>query len=143
MESPQTRILIVEDNPDDGALLMRQLKKAQLGEQVKMIGDGRQALDFLMLAEADHLIAIFLDLKLPNLSGLSLLDKIRANDRRKHLPVIVMTSSNSPKDLEGCKELGVSSYVQKPVTFGAFSKAVADTFHRPSPGDLIPRMQES
>jgi two-component system, response regulator len=122
---------------------MRQLKKAQLGEHVKMIGDGRQALDFLMLAEADHLIALFLDLKLPGLSGLLLLEKVRSDDRRKHLPVIVMTSSNSPKDLESCKELGVSSYVQKPVTFTAFSKAVADMFHRPSPGDLIPRMQES
>ena len=143
MESSKTRILIIEDNPDDGALLMRQLKKAQLGEQVKMIGDGRQALDFLMLAEADHLIAIFLDLKLPNLSGLLLLQKVRADDRRKHLPVIVMTSSNSPKDLESCKELGGSSYVQKPVTFTAFSKAVADTFHRSNSIEVVPRTQES
>ena len=143
MESSKTRILIVEDNPDDGALLMRQLRKAQLGEQIKMIGDGRQALDFLMLAEADHLIAIFLDLKLPTLSGLSLLEKIRTDDRRRHLPVIVMTSSNSPKDLESCKALGVSSYVQKPVTFTAFSKAVADTFHRPNPREAVTRMQEA
>jgi len=132
MESPKTRILIVEDNPDDGALLMRQLHKAKLGEQIKLIGDGRQALDFLALAEADHLIAMFLDLKLPGLSGLSLLEKIRADERRKHLPVIVMTSSNSPDDLHECRVLGVSNYVQKPVTFTAFSKAVADTFHRPA-----------
>jgi len=143
MESSKTRILIVEDNPDDGALLMRQLQKAQLSEQVKIIDDGRQALDFLMLAEADYLIAIFLDLKLPGLSGLSLLEKIRADDRRRHLPVIVMTSSNSPDDLNNCKALGVSCYVQKPVTFTAFSKAVADTFHRPYPEEVIPRMQES
>ena len=143
MELSKTRILIIEDNPDDGALLMRQLQIAQLGEQVKMIGDGRQALDFLTLAEADHLIAIFLDLKLPTLSGLLLLEKIRADDRRRHLPVIVMTSSNSPDDLNRCKALGVSSYVQKPVTFTAFSKAVADTFHRPSPTEVVTRMQES
>ena|ERR1700693_3103059 len=142
MEPSKTRILIVEDNPDDGALLMRQLKKAQLAEQIKMIGDGRQALDFLMLAEADHLIAIFLDLKLPSLSGLSLLEKIRADERRKHLPVIVMTSSNSSDDLNNCKALGVSSYVQKPVTFAVFSKAVANTFHLPGPNEVVPKTRE-
>lgn len=130
-ELPKTRILIVEDNSDDGELLMRQLKKAQLGEQVRVIKDGRLALEFLSEPDSEHLIALFLDLKLPSVSGLELLEKIRRQDRIQNLPVIIMTSSNSPKDLQKCQDLGVSSYVQKPITVAAFTKAVADIFHRP------------
>lgn len=129
MDSPVTRILIIEDNPDDEALLMRQIKKAQLIEQVRVIGDGDRALDYLMLPEADHLVAMFLDLKLPRMSGVQLLEKLRLHERRRQLPVIVMTSSNSPDDLEKCRALGVLSYVQKPVTFAAFTKAIAEIFH--------------
>jgi two-component system response regulator len=95
-----------------------------------MIDDGRLALDFLTAPVSDHLVAIFLDLKLPSISGLQLLEKIRSMDKTKKLPVIVMTSSNSPEDLAKCQELQVMSYVQKPVTFAAFSQAVASAFHR-------------
>jgi len=128
--SLKTRILIVEDNRDDSELLMRQLKKANLGDQVLIIGDGQLALDFLTSAQSDHLVAMFLDLKLPTISGLQLLEKTRGLDKTKKLPVIVMTSSNSPEDLQKCQALQVMCYVQKPVTFEAFSKAVASTFHR-------------
>jgi len=129
--SLKTRILIVEDNLDDVDLLMRQLRKANLGEQVMTISDGRLALDFLMLPEASHLVALFLDLKLPSMSGVQLLEKIRAHDKIRNLPVIVMTSSNSSEDLQKCTELRVLNYVQKPVTLEAFNKAVASTFHLP------------
>ena len=78
---------------------------------------------------AAHLVAMFLDLQLPSLGGLEVLERVRSDERVRHLPVIVMTSSNSPRDLQRCKELGVSSYVQKPVSFTAFTKAIADTFH--------------
>jgi CheY-like chemotaxis protein len=128
--APKTRILMVEDNLDDVELLMRQLKKANLEEQVMVIGDGRLALDFLTLSESEHLVALFLDLKLPSMSGLQLLEQVRSYDKTRHLPVIVMTSSNSQEDLQKCQELGVLSYVQKPVSFEAFSKAVANTFHQ-------------
>jgi|SRR6202050_5958493 len=131
MDLPKTRILIVEDNADDEALLLHQINKAQFAEQVKVIRDGLEALNFLMLSEAEHLVALFLDLKLPSLNGLLLLEKVRAHERVRNLPVIVMTSSNSPEDLSRCAALGVSSFVQKPVSFTAFSKAIADTFHRP------------
>ncbi len=124
------RILIVEDNPDDGELLMRQIKKAQLAEQVKVINDGRAAMEFLADSLSKHLVAMFLDLKLPSMSGLDLLAQVRSYEHVRHLPVIVMTSSNSLDDLRKCRELGVLSYVQKPVTFTAFTKAIADTFHR-------------
>ncbi len=129
-ESHKSRVLIVEDNSDDEALLMRQLTKAGLAKNVQVINDGDRALRFLQ-SEADDLIAIFLDLHLPGANGLEILEKVRGNDRLKTLPVIVMTSSNDPADIEECKKLNVTNYVSKPVTFNAFSKAVADTFHRP------------
>jgi two-component system response regulator len=125
-----TRILIVEDNPDDEALLMRQLRKADLHPHIKAIHDGGKALDYLADGQLkrDELAAIFLDLKLPTVSGLELLQAIRANERTREIPVIVMTSSNTPTDLEKCRELGVFSYVAKPLTFSSFAKAFADTF---------------
>ena len=125
------RILIVEDNPDDEVLLMRQLKKADMHEHVKVIDSGDKALAYLMDERypCKDLLAVFLDLKLPKISGLKLLEAIRSDERIRHLPVIVLTSSNDPKHLERCSELGVSSFVQKPLTFASFAKAFADTFH--------------
>ncbi len=125
------RILIIEDNPDDEILLMRQLKKAELHEHVKAIHDGGKALDYLTDGRFpnDNLAAVFLDLQLPTLTGIRLLEAIRNDERIKHVPVIVMTSSNDPEDLEKCRELGVSCFVQKPMTFASFAKAFADTFH--------------
>jgi CheY-like chemotaxis protein len=134
METPKTRILIVEDNSDDEAILMRQLKKAQLDQHVKVISDGKNALEYLTDGNpaSKELIAVFLDLNLPSLSGLQLLEKVRAHEPTRNLPVIVMTSSNSPTDLGKCQKLGVSCYVQKPITYATFTKAVADSFHAPS-----------
>ena len=124
---------MVEDNPDDRELLLRQLHKAGMADNVKFISDGKEALHFLSAPDplpiARELIAIFLDLNLPSLSGLDLLRTLRERESFKATPVIVMTSSNNPKDLEECRRLSVTNYVSKPVTFNAFSKAVADVFH--------------
>ena len=68
-------------------------------------------------------------MQLPTLTGIRLLEAVRNDDRIRHLPVIVMTSSNDPAELERCRELGVFSFVQKPLTFASFAKAFADTFH--------------
>jgi len=130
----QVKVLVIEDNADDRELLMRQLRKSGLGEQVKFISDGKEAHDFLTGPEApppDDLIIILLDLRLPSLSGLELLRRLRALPRFQALPVTVMTSSNDPRDLEECRRLNVLSYLTKPVTFDSFSKAVADIFHPP------------
>jgi len=125
------KILVVEDNADDEALLMHQLKKAGLHAQVKVIADGGEALAFLMDEErgSKDLVAVLLDLGLPNLTGLRLLKAIRKQERTSHLPVILMTSSNDPRELERCSTLGVSAFVPKPITLAAFTKAIADTFH--------------
>ena len=134
------RVVVIEDNADDRALLQRQLKKSGMDSHVKFIADGQEALDFLTGPRASslagELIAVFLDLKLPSLDGLELLGRLRANSKLKNLPVIVMTSSNDPKDIDECRRLKVMNYVSKPVSFTTFSKAVADVFHLPRSGDM-------
>jgi two-component system response regulator len=128
------RVLVVEDNADDRELLLRQLRKTGMADHVKFISDGREALSYLTPVPdpvGDELIAIFLDLNLPTLNGLELLRLLRKGERFHSTPVIVMTSSNDPEDLEECRRLKVTQYVSKPVTFSSFSKAVADVFHLP------------
>src|ERR1700689_2584095 len=97
------RVLIIEDNDDDRELLMRQLRKSGMDNHVKFISNGQEALDFLTGPRApflvEELIAIFLDLRLPLLSGLELLRRLRARDDLQNMPVIVMTGSNDPLDL--------------------------------------------
>ena len=129
--SKPIRILIVEDNPDDEAVLLRQLKKAQLAGQVRVIADGNRALNYLTDAKhkCEDLVAVFLKLNLPmEGGGIKLLETIRGADRLKHLPVIVMTSTCAQEELDKCRAFGVSAYVSKPVSFSAFVKAIADSF---------------
>jgi CheY-like chemotaxis protein len=113
---------------------MRVLQKAGLHDHVQVVRDGAKALGQLTHHESriEDLVAVFLDLNLPTINGLRLLSMIRADDRLTHLPVIVMTSSNSPADLQECRRLHVSSFVQKPVTAETFVKATADIFHKPT-----------
>jgi CheY-like chemotaxis protein len=128
------RVLVIEDNEDDRELLLRQLTKSKMAEQVKFIPDGREALDFLLHDSrtlAKQLMVIFLDLKLPGLGGIEVLRQIRGTSHICNIPVVVMTSSQDPADLEQCVALKVDNYVEKPVTFSAFAKAMADVFHSP------------
>jgi CheY-like chemotaxis protein len=139
------RVLVVEDNADDRELLLRQLRKSGMDSHVKFISDGKEALDFLSLKNdpADELIAIFLDLRLPSLSGIELLRRLRGQGPLQDVPVIVMTSSIDPNDLEECRRLKVTNYVSKPVTFTSFSKAVADVFHLPRMGGEPASVEET
>ena len=138
MNDNLVRVIVIEDNADDQELLHRQLRKSGMDSHVKFISNGQEALDFLVNPAspslAKELIAVFLDLKLPSINGVELLRRIRATEHLKNLPVIVMTSSNDPKDIEECRRLKVTSYVSKPVSFTTFSKAVADVFHLPKLG---------
>jgi two-component system, response regulator len=125
-------ILLVEDNPDDEALTMRALKQSKLANEIVITRDGSEALEFLFATgkyegrDVSHAPAvILLDLKLPKLSGLEVLQRIRADPRTKLLPVVVLTSSSEDEDMMRSYELGANSYVRKPVVFGRFADAVS------------------
>lgn len=130
------RVLVVEDNADDRALLIRQLRKSKTDNHVKFLTDGREALTYLTNLPPPmpfcDLIAIFLDLKLPSLSGLEVLRRIKDIPRIQNIPVIVMTSSIDPQDFEECQRLKVTSFILKPITFESFSRAITGLVHLPA-----------
>jgi CheY-like chemotaxis protein len=131
MESKSTKILVVEDDANDSFMLTRQLEKAQIDDSVTVIEDGMKALEFL--AQAQQLpLAVFLDLRLPGLSGIEVLEKIRQDSRLKQLSVIIMTGTGDPQDLEKCKSLGVTAFLEKPVGLSNFIKTVAHLFPKES-----------
>jgi len=126
-------ILLVEDNPDDEALTLRSLKKHHIGNQIFVVRDGAEALDFLFCTGAyvdrdprEMPQVILLDLKLPKVDGLEVLRRLRADERTHLLPIVILTSSNEEQDLiEGYKN-GANSYVRKPVDFNQFLEAVRE-----------------
>ena len=114
-------ILVVEDSVDDSFLLTRQLARANLENQIRVIGDGQDALDFLLDC-LDVPQAVFLDLNLPTLNGLEVLRRLRQEVRYRIVPVIVMTGSLNPRDVDECTKLGVSAYLPKPVGIATFAR---------------------
>jgi two-component system response regulator len=124
-------ILLVEDNPDDEALTLRALSQHHIKNEVVVARDGVEALDYLFSAgrfagRDTNLMpeVILLDLKLPKLGGLEVLQRLRADERTKLLPVVVLTSSNEERDIVESYRLGANSYVRKPVDFVQFADAV-------------------
>ena len=124
-------ILLVEDNPDDEALTLRALKKNNILNQVVVARDGAEALDYLFGAgkysgRDPNLLphVVLLDLKLPKVDGLEVLRQLRASERTKLLPVVILTSSNEEQDRYRGYDLGANSYVRKPVDFTKFIEAV-------------------
>jgi len=128
---PPKIILLVEDSPDDEALTLRALKKNNILNEVVVARDGVEALDFLFAtgtyAGRDISImpqVILLDLKLPKVDGLEVLRRLRADNRTKLLPVVMLTSSGEEADIINSYHLGANSYVRKPVDFAQFMEAV-------------------
>jgi two-component system response regulator len=124
-------ILLVEDNPDDEALTLRALKKNNITNDVVVARDGEEALEYLFgtgkYAGRDVTVmpqVTLLDLKLPKVDGLEVLRQVRANEVTKHLPVVILTSSNEDKDRFEGYDLGANSYVRKPVDFDQFTRAI-------------------
>ncbi len=122
------KILLVEDNPDDVALTLRALKSHNITNDVVVAQDGAQALDLLFGAKAADLggelpAVVLLDLKLPKVNGMEVLQRIRADDRTRLLPVVILTSSDEERDVIEGYSLGANSYVRKPVDFVEFTQA--------------------
>jgi len=127
MQPSDKSILIIEDNPDDGLLTMRALKKLNY-KNIRLVENGSQALDYLYnenIGDNEHLPPdlILLDLNLPVIDGFTILKKIRSSKSTKHTPVIVLTSSGEDKDIRESYDLGANSYIRKPVDFIEFEKA--------------------
>jgi CheY-like chemotaxis protein len=133
MYENEVEILLVEDNPEDAELTLRALRKHNLANKVKVIPDGAEAMDYIF-AEGEYTDremshrpkVIFLDLKLPKVSGNEILKRIKLDERTKQTPVVVLTSSKEDKDLEECYANGANSYIVKPVDFDKFFKSVVE-----------------
>jgi len=115
-------ILLVEDNADDEELTRRAFKKNNLRNELVVARDGQEALDYLFTNNRRPHV-VLLDLKLPKVDGLEVLRRMRADERTRWVPVVVLTSSNEERDLVASYELGVNSYVRKPVDFTEFLEA--------------------
>jgi two-component system response regulator len=122
----QGPILLVEDNPDDVLLTMRAFGKNHISNEVIVANDGEQALNLLLPAEGEAVrpALVLLDIKLPKIDGLEVLRRVRAEDRTRALPIVVMTTSNEERDIVNSYRLGANSFVRKPVVFEEFVKAV-------------------
>ena len=119
-------ILLVEDDPDHELLTIRALKRSNIGNDVRVARDGEEAIELLFGKEGQEPIrpqVILLDLKLPKVDGLEVLRRIRESDTTRMLPVVVLTSSDEERDLVRSYQLGVNSYIRKPVNFNDFAEA--------------------
>jgi CheY-like chemotaxis protein len=142
------RILIVEDDPNDVELTLTALADYNLANEVVVARDGQQALDYLhcraefSTRATGNPAVILLDLKMPKVSGLEVLQQVKSNERLKMIPVVVLTSSNEEKDMMRSYSLGVNAYVVKPVDFHEFVNAVKElgvfwaVINEPPPGSV-------
>lgn len=141
-------ILLVEDNPHDLELTLVALERSQLANEVIVLRDGAEALDYLFRRNAytersdGNPAVLLLDLKLPKIDGLQVLDAIRQSEELRSIPVVMLTSSREEPDLSRAYQLGVNAYVVKPVEFKEFVSAISDlgifwaVLNEPPPGSV-------
>jgi len=131
MTDTDIEILLVEDNPDDEELTLHTLNENKLANHIKVVRDGAEALDYLFATGAyegrnihDRPRLILLDLKLPKLDGIQVLEKIKSDPHTKQIPVVILTSSKEEPDIAKCYDLGANSYIVKPVAFDEFRECI-------------------
>ncbi len=125
-------ILLVEDNPDDAELTIHELKKHNMANNLIHVADGEEALEFMFATgryEGKREIEnspslILLDIKMPKINGIEVLEKIKSDVRTRDTPVVILTSSQEDPDIKQCYKLGANSYIVKPVDFSDFTKAI-------------------
>lgn len=128
-------ILLVEDSPNDAELVMRAMKKEIAGLNLKHVEDGAEALDFIFCKGSyegkpqENPRLVLLDLNMPKISGLEVLTKIRADKKTRRIPVVVFSSSKEDSDVKNCYDLGVNSYIVKPVEFKDFTQTLSSLSH--------------
>jgi len=129
----EVEILLVEDNPTDAELAMRALKKQNFANNLVWVKDGAEALDFIFAtgvysqrSVTNGPKVILLDLRLPKVDGMEVLRRVKSDERTRTIPVVVLTSSKEDRDVAESYQLGVNSYISKPVEFDEFAKTVAE-----------------
>lgn len=129
----EVEILLVEDNPTDAELCIRALKKSNLANKLVWVKDGAEALEFIFAqgAYSARMVTngpkvILLDLRLPKVDGMEVLRRVKEDERTRSIPVVVLTSSKEDRDVAESYQLGVNSYISKPVEFDSFAKTVSE-----------------
>ena len=130
MENKEVEILLVEDGETDIEMTLRSLSESNVCNSVKVARDGREALDMLFPADSGlqplKPSVVFLDLELPKVSGHEILRRMKADEKTRDIPVVIMTSSREKVDIDRCYELGANSYVVKPIGFEDYSRVVKE-----------------
>jgi two-component system, response regulator len=128
----EVEIILIEDDPGDAEMTIRALKKSNLGNNLVHLNDGEEALEFMFATGKfagrdvfNHPKVILLDLKMPKINGLEVLEKLKSDERTRKIPVVMLTSSKEDPDILACYDLGVNSYIVKPVGFDRFIEAVS------------------
>lgn len=129
MTHTELTILLAEDDPGHAALIVKNLRRARIANPIVTVPDGQAAVDYLFGREADAAIGqppvlVLLDLNMPVLDGYQVLARLRADDRTCHIPVVVLTSTDDPREVNRCYALGCNVYVTKPVDYERFAEAI-------------------
>jgi len=127
MSDEKVDIVIVEDDPSDAELIARVFRKHNMVNKIVLLKDGAEALDFFFGSNAnDQPKVVLLDLKLPKVNGIEVLQRLKSDERTKNVPVVVLTSSAENQDIKDAYKYGVNSYVTKPIRFEEFANAVSE-----------------
>ena len=123
-ESQEIMILLVEDDPGHARLIEKNLRRSNIANKIVHVSDGQQAIDYLFDDECPPSLLVLLDLNMPVLDGYQVLERIKADERTKRTPVVVLTTTDDAREVSRCYNLGCSVYMTKPVNYPQFSEAI-------------------